>query len=362
MKGILKRYFIPHHSNNFQPHFWKGMSFRLLILFVFVSFGATFYAAQFAKQSGLSAQVIPSVLVDLTNQERKLNNVGALTVNQKLIDAAKQKAQDMFTNQYFAHNSPSGVSPWSWFDKVGYDFLSAGENLAIHYTDSTGVQTAWLNSPGHRANIVNGKYTEIGIAAVEGVYQGYPTTIVVEMFGKPAIFFPTAVPSNTSTATTSLGNPNTGVTQVVVKNQEPKEIKGVSTEKEVKPTQQKTISKTKNTSTETAKRVPIDTDIIVVSQNEKTIEAVNIKPGLIEKTEQESEKITQISPSLKDQLIINPSAVLKTLYSILAILIAIALSLLIFIEVKKQHIPSIVSGFSILLIMFGLYKFSVLLF
>jgi hypothetical protein len=131
------------------------------------------------------ASVINSVLVDLTNTDRAAYNLGGLTVNQKLVEAAQAKANDMANKSYFAHTSPEGIDSWHWFKEVGYDFQSAGENLAVDFSDSADVQRAWMNSPSHRDNILNGKYTEVGIATASGIYQGHPTVFVVTMFGTP---------------------------------------------------------------------------------------------------------------------------------------------------------------------------------
>jgi hypothetical protein len=92
----------------------------------------------------------------------------------------------MAKNSYFAHVSPSGLNSWYWFKQAGYSFSYAGENLAVDFTDSDAVNQAWLDSPTHRANILNGHYTEIGIATAEGTFEGHPTTFVVQMFGRPA--------------------------------------------------------------------------------------------------------------------------------------------------------------------------------
>lgn len=92
----------------------------------------------------------------------------------------------MASKEYFSHNSPEGVTPWHWFKEAGYNFLYAGENLAINFTDSTDVEKAWLESPTHRANIMNVEFREIGMATVKGVYKNYPTIYIVQMFGTPA--------------------------------------------------------------------------------------------------------------------------------------------------------------------------------
>jgi hypothetical protein len=136
--------------------------------------------------SSLSAAIIASVLVDLTNGDRSDSNLADLKVNPLLVRAAQAKADDMAANGYFAHTSPDGKDPWYWFKQANYNFSYAGENLAIDFSDSSDVETAWMNSPKHRANILNGHFTEIGIATAVGYYQGHKTTFVVQEFGAPA--------------------------------------------------------------------------------------------------------------------------------------------------------------------------------
>ncbi|MEI6553150.1 MAG: CAP domain-containing protein, partial [bacterium] len=75
--------------------------------------------------------------------------------------------------------------PWYWIDQTGYQYSSAGENLAVNFDYSKDVVQAWMNSPTHRANIVKAKYQEIGIGIAEGFYQGRPSVFVVQMFGTP---------------------------------------------------------------------------------------------------------------------------------------------------------------------------------
>ncbi len=122
-------------------------------------------------------------LIDLTNTSRAQNGLADLTENSKLTSAAFAKANDMLSNDYFAHTSPSGKTPWDFIKAVGYNYTYAGENLAIGYTDDQELHKAWIDSPTHRANIVNGNFREIGIAVVSGEYDGAETTVVVQMFG-----------------------------------------------------------------------------------------------------------------------------------------------------------------------------------
>lgn len=133
------------------------------------------------------AAVVDSVLVDLTNTDRAAYNLGTLAVSDKLTAAAQAKANDMAAKSYFAHTSPEGIDSWHWFKQAQYDFQHAGENLAVDFSDSADVERAWMNSPTHRDNILNGKYTEVGIATALGTYKGNATTFVVTMFGTPRV-------------------------------------------------------------------------------------------------------------------------------------------------------------------------------
>lgn len=129
--------------------------------------------------------VIASVVVELTNGERAEEGLGTLSHSDTLTRAAEAKARDMAAKGYFAHVSPDGTTPWKWMADVGYTFVYAGENLAIDFDESPDVVRAWMASPSHRANIVGTQFSEIGVAVVDGVYEGRPATFVVQMFGTP---------------------------------------------------------------------------------------------------------------------------------------------------------------------------------
>lgn len=162
-----------------------------MVLLTFI--GANLQALFWQSSHWLVSTVLPAVVVDLTNEEREQSALPALSRSTVLDNAAKLKAEHMAKNEYFAHYSPTGVSPWHWFDEVGYVYAHAGENLAIHFTDSAEVVEAWMNSPTHRQNIVGSQYTEIGVGTAKGTYEGYDTVYVVQLFGTPAIP-PAAVP------------------------------------------------------------------------------------------------------------------------------------------------------------------------
>lgn len=122
-----------------------------------------------------------------TNLQRQQNNVGFLRENGVLDEMAAYKANDMCIKQYFAHISPGGVGAGDLADGFGYDYISVGENLALGpFEGDEAVVLAWMNSPGHRANILNSKFSEIGIGVAKCVFDGRSTWLAVQHFGKPA--------------------------------------------------------------------------------------------------------------------------------------------------------------------------------
>ncbi len=185
-------------------------AFGVLIVCVFALSGVQ----QLLLRSPNVAAVVSAILVDLANGDRAASSIGTLTVNPVLVAAAQAKANDMAEKGYFAHISPDGVDPWHWFKEAGYKFAYAGENLAVDFSDSGDVNTAWMNSPTHRENLLNPKYTEIGIATAQGMYQGHLTTFVVQEFGTPAagkapVAVTQQVPSNPVEIATA--QPDTGI-------------------------------------------------------------------------------------------------------------------------------------------------------
>ncbi|SHF12673.1 CAP domain-containing protein [Desulforamulus putei] len=108
-------------------------------------------------------------VVDLVNIERAKYGLKPLAAKQDLTDVAMLKAQDMYKNRYFSHTSPTYGSPFDMMRKFGIYYTAAGENIAMGQKTAAQVMQDWMNSPGHRANILNSNYNEIGV----GVYQSY---------------------------------------------------------------------------------------------------------------------------------------------------------------------------------------------
>jgi len=187
MAKWLKKFFIPHEGNEHQPHFLRSNTIPYIatcIIFFEIIFLAQIYIFPNTNLLGL---IISDTIINETNTNRNNQNLTTLKINPVLNEAAQLKANDMANKGYFAHTSPEGITPWHWFNKAGYSFYYAGENLAVNFVDSKDVVNAWMNSPSHRANIVNYNFTEIGIGIAKGQYKGNEAIFVVQLFGKPRV-------------------------------------------------------------------------------------------------------------------------------------------------------------------------------
>lgn len=127
-----------------------------------------------------------SGVVSFTNQARIKASLKSLTVNIKLNEAASLKAKDLFAKQYFDHISPSGDGPDKIVKQSGYEYIVIGENLAMgNFKNDEELLVAWLASPGHRANILNTRFTEVGTAVLRGYYENKEVWMAVQEFGLP---------------------------------------------------------------------------------------------------------------------------------------------------------------------------------
>ena len=125
-------------------------------------------------------------IIYYTNLEREKVGLKPLVKNVSLSNSASQKVDDMFNKQYFEHVSPDGKTVADLVNTTGYKYQIVGENLAlgIFYNDKDLV-LAWMNSPLHKENILNPKYTDIGIAVGINEYKNQKQWIAVQHFGKP---------------------------------------------------------------------------------------------------------------------------------------------------------------------------------
>lgn len=128
-----------------------------------------------AAQNGSFQQQILS----LVNVERRKAGLQPVTLNSKLSQAAQNHTNDMVSKGYFSHNSPTGSTMAMRVNAVGYVYSTIGENIAAGGSTASATMTQWMNSPGHKANILSPKFRELGVgyAPSNGQYRHYWTQV-----------------------------------------------------------------------------------------------------------------------------------------------------------------------------------------
>ena len=122
-------------------------------------------------------------IIQLANQARRTAGLPELSYNEKLHQSALAKAEDMKAKGYFEHVSPEGLQPWFFAEQVGYNYKTFGENLAEGFFSARSVHQAWMNSEGHRENILSKSFSEIGVAIVAFEQNGLKSYLIVQHFG-----------------------------------------------------------------------------------------------------------------------------------------------------------------------------------
>jgi uncharacterized protein YkwD len=133
-----------------------------------------------------ASDITSTNLFNALNKERSARGLTSLNINADLNNAANMKSRDMLNRDYFEHYA-YGLTPWDFMKNSGYDYLYAGENLAMDFATTEGMVKAWMNSPAHKENILNPDFKEIGIGVVKGAYTEknltHESTVVTTMFG-----------------------------------------------------------------------------------------------------------------------------------------------------------------------------------
>lgn len=213
----LKSWFLPHRDNHFHPRLLRPIGLSLVVLLLLVT-NVSYNVAEAKKFQvlGYATSISASEIIALSNNERTSRGLGALATSAALTQAAQAKAAHMFANNYWAHVAPDGTTPWYFMGQAGYAYIAAGENLAKDFDTSVGVVNGWMNSQGHRDNILNTSFLDTGVAAVNGILLGQETTLVVAMYGATAAAPapvptpppPTPAPTAPVTPTTQQTPPN----------------------------------------------------------------------------------------------------------------------------------------------------------
>lgn len=160
---------------------WKRY-ISLTFVLTLVMIAVFSFTPAFAADSGDAQAQLEEEMLEYLNEARLEAGLNPLELAPQLVEIARLKSQDMITNNYFSHTSPTYGTPFAMLESFGVTYRVAGENLAGHYSVS-GAYEALMNSSGHRANILNGDFTHVGIGIVEG---GPYSMMITQLFvGQP---------------------------------------------------------------------------------------------------------------------------------------------------------------------------------
>lgn len=336
----------------------------MLILSILTFVGANLHAVLWRSSDWLVSTVLPAVVVKLTNDERADLAEAPLTRSAVLDEAARLKAQHMADNQYFAHYAPDGTSPWYWFKQAGYTYAHAGENLAIHFSDSSEVVEAWMNSPKHRENIVSGKFTQIGVGTAKGTYEGYDTVYVVQLFGTPAV--PAVV------KTTPAPTPTPTPAPIAIATPEEASSPSAPTTNEVAGTNVEPAAPVEVTAREEDVPSPPDSEIVVIPAESDPVVTTTDDGAVIVEREMVStssglaianitETPEQHAEALNAGLATRPNKILQIVYAVFAAIVIGLLLLSVIVETRKARRLQAAYGVGLLVVMTGLWFINSLL-
>jgi uncharacterized protein YkwD len=127
-----------------------------------------FIAIVLATGVARASDIKPESVLRLMNAYRAVNGLDPLTSDPRLVQVAEARMDDMTDRAYWAHVAPDGTKPFALFHQFGYSYRSVGENLAKGFETSEVLVAAWMESSGHRANILNPDFRNVGIAVIDG--------------------------------------------------------------------------------------------------------------------------------------------------------------------------------------------------
>lgn len=184
------------HPKHFLKVYWPYIPLIILVV-VGMVFGVFRQDINRSRPATLAyaTEMSISALLSNTNSQRASNGLPPLTLNSKLNSSAQSKANDMVARNYWSHNTPDGNEPWIFFDAAGYPYQKAGENLAYGFSTSGETVVGWMNSPSHRANILDSSFTEVGFGFTNGDnFNGAgQETVVVAHYALPVASAPSPV-------------------------------------------------------------------------------------------------------------------------------------------------------------------------
>jgi hypothetical protein len=255
----IKKWLIAGKHNHYHPHLLRPVGLSIVVaLLLGINLMQNITQAHTFQVLGYASSIDASEVISISNQKRADSGLPALKYNSKLTSAAKAKAQDMFAKNYWAHYAPDGTSPWSFITASGYKYTTAGENLAKNFDTSAGVVSGWMNSSGHRANILSSSFVDTGVAVMNGTLQGSQTTLVVAFYAAPKASSPAPTPAPTK----------------------PKSASSSSSSSSSPPTTQPKSTAEPTTQTTTAKKdpKPVEKTQPVATQQPKITKLADVEP------------------------------------------------------------------------------------
>jgi len=373
--NIFKDYFIPYECNDHKPKILRTKPLAIIvILLLLLKVSVTGYLFFVYPNKAEMQTKITSDVLALVNEDRVKNGLAPLTINSILSASASLKADDMLNQNYFAHYSPVGKSPWDFVNRSEYPYLLFGENLAMNFSSAKSAHKALMNSESHKKNILNGKYNEIGLAVTTGQIDGKDTNVLVQFFAKRNIA-PTQnialaeekpinetkenvaglVENDNNIAPTTLGLEKI-VPEEVLKN--PAEQENLKTELEqesIKEAIPEDIS-------EKVEPELVETDIVketkTQEENVQIIGQTNeVENNLdIQEASQLNNQIVYYDPEISNRENVAAGLVSISKYIYIAVLIfmIIALALNIFIKLSIQHKLTIIQTVFVIVLIIGL--------
>lgn len=374
--SIFKDYFIPHRGNGHHPKILRKKQLLIvLILAIVIKSSFVLYLFFLYPNNGeMSADIQRDVLV-LLNEERTSLGLRPLTLNQSLTNSAFAKAEDMLINNYFAHESLDGRMPWDWVSRKDYPYLYIGENLGMNFASADSVHRALMNSPSHKKNILNEKYTDVGVIVVKGALDGRETNILVQIFGtekKPepvssafVAISPVKIDDSLfeNTKTENLENKIEVASSEIFFETVSEEVEKIS---ENKPDNKAGVLKEENilsdNSTETPEKVEeinlVSSSSLMLGDLAKT----KIEKQVVGSEVLESNLATEVnlieSTDTSDRYVLAAKISDYLNYILLGLLVLMSVFLMINIVVRfeVQHKPVIVQTLLLLILLFGIYS------
>ncbi|HSH18152.1 MAG TPA: CAP domain-containing protein [Candidatus Saccharimonadales bacterium] len=201
---------LPHHKKQHGQHHRHGKHYLKayhpylpLLLLVVIGLAVNVFWSQRTSVLSASTSLTATQLLQATNQQRTRGNQDGLAMNAKLSAAAQTKANDMAARGYWSHDTPGGERPWAFITRSGYEYYSAGENLAYGFTNAESAVAGWMSSSSHRATLLHADYRDVGFGiATAKNYRGQAnTTLIVALYAEPSLSIEgTGFASTTATA------------------------------------------------------------------------------------------------------------------------------------------------------------------